>query len=120
MVVSDVGSGQDHVVSEFEHRIRLCVGSSEPGACFRFCVHLSAPPTPAFSKINIKKIKKKCYFLKKFIYFEREFVQTGEGQRERKTQNRKQAPGSELSAQSPTRGSNSRTERSIPEPKLAT
>ena len=32
--------------------------------------------------------------------------------RERKTQNPKQAPGSELSAQSPTRGSNSRTMRS--------
>ena len=33
----------------------------------------------------------------------------GEGQRERETQNRKQAPGSEPSAQSLTRGSNSRT-----------
>ena len=32
--------------------------------------------------------------------------------RERATQNLKQAPGSELSAQSPTRGSNSRTMRS--------
>ena len=31
----------------------------------------------------------------------------GEGQRERETQNRKQAPGSEPSAQSLTRGSNS-------------
>ena len=41
----------------------------------------------------------------------------GEGQRERETQNLKQAPGSELSAQSPTRGSNSRTSRSWPEPK---
>ena len=30
----------------------------------------------------------------------------GEGQRERETQNPKQAPGSELSAQSPMRGSN--------------
>ena len=32
--------------------------------------------------------------------------------RERETQNLKRAPGSELSAQSPTRGSNSRTVRS--------
>ena len=32
--------------------------------------------------------------------------------RERETQNLKQAPGSELSAQSPTRGLNSRTARS--------
>ena len=36
----------------------------------------------------------------------------GEGQRERETQNRKQAPGSEPSAQSLMRGSNSRTARS--------
>ena len=38
-----------------------------------------------------------------------------EGQRERETQNRKQAPDSELSAQSPTRGSNPRTARWRPE-----
>ena len=38
----------------------------------------------------------------------------GEGQRERETQNRKQAPGSEPSAHSLTRGSNSRTARSWP------
>ena len=37
--------------------------------------------------------------------------------RERETQNPKQAPSSELSAQSPTRGSNSQTRRSRPEPK---
>ena len=36
----------------------------------------------------------------------------GEGQRERETQNPKQAPGSELSARSPTRGSNPQTVRS--------
>ena len=41
----------------------------------------------------------------------------GEVQRERETQNRKQAPGSEPAAQSLTRGSNSRTARSRPEPK---
>ena len=37
-----------------------------------------------------------------FIYFEREseHVQTGQGQRERQTQNPEQAPGFELSAQS--------------------
>ena len=43
---------------------------------------------------------------------ERERAHIGEGQRERETQNLKQAPGSELPAQSPTRGSNSRTVRS--------
>ena len=39
--------------------------------------------------------------------------------RERETQNPKQAPGSEPSAQSPTRGSNSRTAKLWPEPKSA-
>ena len=37
---------------------------------------------------------------------ERETVQVGEGQSERETQNPKQAPGSELSAQSLMWGSN--------------
>ncbi|VFV38415.1 Hypothetical predicted protein [Lynx pardinus] len=46
---------------------------------------------------------------------ERERV--AEGQRERETQNPKQAPGSEPSARSPSRGSNPRTARSRPEPK---
>ena len=55
------------------------------------------------------------------VYFifgtERDRAWTGEGQRERETQNRKQAPGSKPSAQSLTRGSNSLTVRSWPEPK---
>ena len=46
------------------------------------------------------------YLKKKLFIFEREKVQVGEGQRARETQNPKQAPGSELSAQSPTRGPN--------------
>ena len=41
----------------------------------------------------------------------------GGAETERETQNLKQALGSELSAQSPTRGSNSGTARSRPEPK---
>ena len=53
------------------------------------------------------------FFRRLFIFgTERDRARTGEGQRERETQNRKQAPGSEPSAQSPTRGSNSRTARS--------
>ena len=44
--------------------------------------------------------------------FERDRVQVGEGQREREAQNPKQAPGSVLSAQSPTRGLNPCTVRS--------
>ena len=56
------------------------------------------------------------YFLHLFI-FDRDRAQVGEGQREKETRNPKQAPGSELSAQSPTQGSNSQTTRSWPEPK---
>ena len=54
------------------------------------------------------------YIFFKFLFYvlfiferERERWCVGEGQRERETQNPKQAPGSELSAQSPVRGSNS-------------
>ena len=47
-------------------------------------------------------------------FWDRDRAWVGEGQRERETQNGKQAPGSEPSAQSPTRGSNSRTARSWP------
>ena len=43
----------------------------------------------------------------------------GKGQRERETQNLKQALGSKLSARSLMRGSNSQTARSCPEPKSA-
>ena len=42
---------------------------------------------------------------------ERDRVQVGEGQRKKETQNAKQAPGSELSAQSPMRDLNSQTVR---------
>ena len=43
--------------------------------------------------------------------FERERQGMSRGGAEKETQNPKQAPGSELSAQSPTRGSNSQTAR---------
>ena len=61
---------------------------------------------------------KKNFFYRLFI-FEREAEHEWGRVRERETQNLKQAPGSELSAQSPTRGSNSRTTRSWPELKSA-
>ena len=55
------------------------------------------------------------FFQRLFIFgTERDRAWTGEGQREKETQNQKQAPGSEPSAQSLTRGSNSRTARSWP------
>ena len=41
----------------------------------------------------------------------------GEREREKETENPNQAPGSELSSQSLTRGSNPQTVRSRPEPK---
>ena len=56
------------------------------------------------------------FFLLFFLMFifERDTHSVGrEGQREGETQNPKQAPGSELSAQSPMLGSNSRTVREI-------
>ena len=57
------------------------------------------------------------FFFQRFLFIfgtERDRAWTGDGQRERETQNRKQAPGSEPSAQSLTWGSNSRTTRSWP------
>ena len=59
-------------------------------------------------------------FFLMFIYFwdrERQSVSGGGAERETHTQNQKQAPGSELSAQSPTRGLNPQTVSSWPEPK---
>ena len=47
-----------------------------------------------------------------FFILEGERERGGEGQRQRETQTPKQAPGSALSAQSPTRGSHSRAARS--------
>ena len=52
----------------------------------------------------------KCLFIFKRVK-ERQSI-SGRGQREREPQNQKQAPGSELSAQSPTRDSNPQTARS--------
>ena len=39
----DFGSGHDLTVCEFEPHVGLCADSSEPGACFEFCVSLSLP-----------------------------------------------------------------------------
>ena len=56
------------------------------------------------------------YFFNALCIFEserdRQRARAGEGQRERETQNPQQAPGSELSAPSPTWGSNPRAIRS--------
>ena len=42
-----LASGHDLTVCEFEPRVGLCAASSEPGACFGFCVSLSLCPSPA-------------------------------------------------------------------------
>ena len=55
------------------------------------------------------------YFFLMFIHFfetKRDILQAGEWQREMETQSLKQAPGSELPAQSPTWGMNPQTMRS--------
>ena len=41
---SNFGSDHDLTVGEFKPHDELCADSSEPGACFRFCVCLSALP----------------------------------------------------------------------------
>ena len=61
--VSDFSSGHDLTVHELEPRDGLCADSSEPGACFGFCVSsLSAPPvftlSLSLSKISKQKEKK--------------------------------------------------------------
>ena len=45
-VRSDFDSGHDLTVCGFQPRIGLCAHSSEPGACFQFCVSLSLCPSP--------------------------------------------------------------------------
>ena len=55
----------------------------------------------------------KCFLMFIFIFETQTEYEQGRGrERERETQNPKQAPGSELSAQSPTGGSNLLTMRS--------
>ena len=67
--------------------------------------------------MSVKKFFFLIFFFQRLFIFgtERDRAWMGEGQRERETQNRRQAPGSEPSAQSLMRGSNSWTVRSWPE-----
>ena len=61
-----------------------------------------------------------AFFFNIYLFLrDRDRAWAGEEQREREreTQNRKQAPGSEMSAQSPTQGSNPQIARSWPRPK---
>ena len=73
---------------------------------------VKCPPSDSFSSFRIIVFFKNYLFIYLFIFeTERQSMNGGGAERERETQNRKQAPGSEPSAQSPTRGSNSRTTR---------
>ena len=81
--------------------------------------------SPSWGRCPLKSFTQKFFgfFLKIFFNIYsflrvRQHVSGGQVERERKTQNPRQAPGSELSAQSPMRGSNPCTMRSWPEPKL--
>ena len=56
---SDFGSGHDLTVCEFEPCVGLCADSSEPGACFGFCVSLSLSLSLSLSQ-KINKHLKKC------------------------------------------------------------
>ena len=51
--VSDLGSGHDLMVCGFELSVGLCADSSEPRACFGFCVFLSLP-LPDLCSVSLK------------------------------------------------------------------
>ena len=81
------------------------------------CVSLSLPLPTHARLLALSKINKPKVIFKKYLVLrggERDRMRIGEGKRERHThtQNPKQAPGSELSAHSLTRGTNSWTVRS--------
>ena len=50
---SGFGSGHDLKVCEFQPRIGFCADSSEPGACFSFCVSLSLCPSPIHERAGV-------------------------------------------------------------------
>ena len=106
-----------------------CFHSLESNAC-RWFQEKKIPIQPTYTVIffcfypifalDLQILTDILHFLKCFIYFwqrERDRAWAGEGQRDRETQNPKQALGSELSAQSWTWGSGSQTARSWLEPK---
>ena len=57
-----IASAWKDMVRGFKSLIRLCADSSEPGACFRFCVSLSVSVPPRLTlcvSLSKTKIKKK-------------------------------------------------------------
>ena len=77
-------------------------------------VHIINVYSLHFHKMNIHQA---FFFFCLMFISERDRSRAGEEQRERETQNPKQAPGSESSAQNLTQGSNPQTVTSLPEPK---
>ena len=71
-------------------------------------VSLSVGPVSSVCHVSLKKMVFNVYLFLRQRETEHEWGRV----RERETQNPKQTPGSELSAQSPKQGSNSRTARS--------
>ena len=62
--------------------------------------------------VTVKQLSDIVFFFNVYLLLrQRQSMNRGVSERERETQNLKQAPGSELGAQSPTRGSNSRAVR---------
>ena len=56
---SGFGSGHDLTVRGFEPRVGLCADSSEPGACFGFCVSLFLCPSFARAlSLSVSKVNK--------------------------------------------------------------
>ena len=57
-VVKRLTLAHDLTVRELEPRIGLRAGSSEPGACFGFCVSLALCPSPHSQSVSLSKINK--------------------------------------------------------------
>ena len=90
-------------------------GSAQPSPCTRGVLATPAPSLlRATGSVFTGPVSRpvSVFFFKIVFIFERDRQRSGKGQSlERETQNRKQALGSELSAQSPTWGWNPRTVR---------
>ena len=71
---SDFRSGHTLMVRGFKPHIGLCADSSEPGACFGFCVSVSLCPSPIrvlsvclSVSLSLSKVNKHKNFLKKIL-----------------------------------------------------
>ena len=104
--------------------LKLKTASDHDFSCFQLLtlsdtdVHFLPKRVSCGQHWFIRHIRVLNFFNVYLFLRERDRVQVGEGQRQRETQNLKQAPGSELSAQSLMWVLNSWTARSVPELKL--